>query len=210
MLLVDNTGVSLTASSSARPYTFNSMLRKLIHHAAAFAGAFAIAYSTITLWLVPVALSLPPGHPLRGHLLWTTIAYPLRLALPATAGAALAFIPMRRRLQSWNIISARRTAIIGGLAGALWTPALHTMYAFARALDSPARGGTQAAFLLACGALSTLALYSPWLASDGPSTNSTTPRDGALDGAALRQLAESSPTLGGLGAAIESTKMQSR
>ncbi len=149
------------------------MFKKLLTHAAAFVGAFALAYSTIVLWVLPSVMTLPASNGMRELVLRMILTAPFRLAFPIALGAGLAFLPMRRRLHSWNVVSLGRTAIIGGLAGALWTPTMHTMFWVARAFDFPARTGTQLTFQLACGAVSALALYSPWLTSDGPRSGST-------------------------------------
>jgi hypothetical protein len=64
------------------------------------------------------------------------------------------------------------------LAAALWTPAVHTMFWLARTMGYSAGRVSYLAFPIACGAISTLAMYFPWATSDGPRVNAVgTSRD---------------------------------
>ena len=158
------------------------MLKRLARHVTAFLASFAIAYSAVlTFWLLPFVLSIPDTQGVRGHMLRYAVTHPLSQGVLAAAGCVLALLPFRRRLRSWKVISLLRTALVGGLAGAMWSPATHVMYWLSRTIDVPVGTKGYFAFPIVCGVVSAYALYFPWLTSDAPSTLSSNNAHGQAD-----------------------------
>jgi predicted membrane-bound spermidine synthase len=156
-------------------------MRKLIRHAAAFIGSFAVALTAITgYWILRDVLGSRLPNPVREILLRSVLTYPLRQGIIAAAGAALAFIPMRARLRALNVITISRTSIIGALAGVLLPISMTSMFWLSRNADLPRGPKTTLAFSLACGAVSTVALYFPWWSVRAEESPANSENDSAL------------------------------
>jgi len=156
------------------------MLKKLLSHATAFLASFAIAFSAvITFWILPF-LVRTPNLPGRGMILRGMISHPFGQGVLAAAGAALVLLPFRKRLRDWNVMALSRTALVGGLAGAIWSPSTHVMYWLSRAVDIPVGTKGYVAFPIICGAISSVALFFPWMISKAQPSELRADRDRVL------------------------------